>query len=300
MFFYFAQNMYSKGFREILPIMKVAIQGIAGSFHAQAATELFQDHEVSLVECMIFRDVFDAVTNSEAEYGIVAIENSLHGSINPVYRLLAEQKLFVCGEIRLQIELFLIGLSPAEIEVLNAPSTEILSQREALSQCEIWLADNLTQARVTETSDTADAVRQIIQEKSDTKFAIASRRAAKEYHGTIIAGPINDDPENYTRFLCITKQSAIPEGANRTSIIMSESDIDRSGTLVHALNVFANRGINLSKLDSHPLPGEKRRYAFYIDVDTSMTQESAKTAIQELIKLGWDVQILGSYSAYKH
>jgi len=300
MFFYFAQNMYSKGFREILPIMKIAIQGIAGSFHAQAATELFQDHEVSLVECMIFRDVFDAVTNDKAEYGIVAIENSLHGSINPVYRLLAEQKLFVCGEIRLQIELFLIGLSPAEIEVLNAPSTEILSQREALSQCEIWLADNLTQARVTETSDTADAVRQIIQEKSDTKFAIASRRAAKEYHGTIIAGPINDDPENYTRFLCVTKQPAIPDGANRTSIIMSESDIDRSGTLVHALNVFANRGINLSKLDSHPLPGEKRRYAFYIDVDTSMTQEAAKTAMQELIKLGWDVQILGSYRAYKH
>ena len=300
MFFYFAQNMYSKGFREILPIMKIAIQGIAGSFHAQAATELFQDHEVSLVECMIFRDVFDAVTNDKAEYGIVAIENSLHGSINPVYRLLAEQKLFVCGEIRLQIELFLIGLSPAEIEVLNAPSTEILSQREALSQCEIWLADNLAQARVTETSDTADAVRQIIQEKSDTKFAIASRRAAKEYHGTIIAGPINDDPENYTRFLCVTKQPAIPEGANRTSIIMSESDIDRSGTLVHALNVFANRGINLSKLDSHPLPGEKRRYAFYIDVDTSMTQEAAKTAMQELIKLGWDVQILGSYRAYKH
>ncbi|MEI6481438.1 MAG: prephenate dehydratase domain-containing protein [Candidatus Saccharibacteria bacterium] len=280
--------------------MKIAIQGIAGSFHAQAATELFQDHEVSLVECMIFRDVFDAVTNDKAEYGIVAIENSLHGSINPVYRLLAEQKLFVCGEIRLQIELFLIGLSPAEIEVLNAPSTEILSQREALSQCEIWLADNLTQARVTETSDTADAVHQIIQEKSDTKFAIASRRAAKEYHGTIIAGPINDDPENYTRFLCVTKQPAIPDGANRTSIIMSESDIDRSGTLVHALNVFANRGINLSKLDSHPLPGEKRRYAFYIDVDTSMTQEAAKTAMQELIKLGWDVQILGSYRAYKH
>ena len=280
--------------------MKIAIQGIAGSFHAQAATELFQDHEVSLVECTIFRDVFDAVNNGEAEYGIVAIENSLHGSINPVYRLLAEQKLFVCGEIRLQIELFLIGLSPTEVESINAPSTEILSQREALSQCEIWLADNLAQARVTETSDTADAVRQIIQEKSDTKFAIASRRAAEEYHGTIIAGPINDDPENYTRFLCITKQPAIPEGANRTSIIMSESDIDRSGTLVHALNVFANRGINLSKLDSHPLPGEKRRYAFYIDIDTSMTQESAKTAIQDLIKLGWDVQILGSYLAYKH
>ena len=280
--------------------MNIAIQGIAGSFHAQAATELFTGHDPALVECTTFRDVFDAVSNGRADYGMVAIENSLHGSINPVYRLLAEKKLNICGEIRLHIKLYLIGHDNHGPDMVNIPLTEVMSQREALSQCEQWLATSLEHAKLSEASDTAEAVRNVVELKDSAKLAIAGSAAATLYHGSIIAGPINDDPENYTRFLCITAKDFTAPDANRSSIIIQEPDNDTAGTLLKALSVFAQANINLSKLDSHPLPGKQRRYAFYIDFDESIESDPGKKAIIELKNLGWDVQILGSYKADKH
>ncbi len=280
--------------------MNIAIQGIAGSFHAQAASELFTGYDPSLVECTTFRDVFDAVTDGRAEYGMVAIENSLHGSINQVYRLLAEQNLNICGEIRLHIKLYLIGHDDHGLDMVNIPLTEVLSQREALSQCEQWLAANLEHAKLSEASDTAAAVRTVVESQDSSKLAIAGRAAADKYHASIIAGPINDDPENYTRFLCITAKNFTPPDADRTSIIIQEPDNDSAGTLLQALTVFANENINLSKLDSHPLPGKQRRYAFYIDFDESKDNSAGTKVINELKNLGWEVQLLGSYKADKH
>lgn len=280
--------------------MKVAIQGITGSFHEQAAKSFFAHQAFQTVECTSFRKVFDAVTNGTAEYGLVAVENSLHGPLNQVYRLLASEKLHVCGEYRLKIELCLISHMAVDPVSLNDSRVEVLSHAAALSQCEHWLDLHLPRAKRTEVSDTAEAVRMIKDSPDSHLVAVASRNAAEIFNAHVVAGPINDDPHNYTRFFVITKKDVVPRDAGRTSIIITENQTDTSGTLYDALGVFAKHSINLSKLDSHPLPGQKRRYAFYIDFDKSIKDAEATEAIESLKNMRWNVTILGSYRADKH
>ena len=280
--------------------MRIAIQGIKGSFHEQAAQEFFADQNYNLVESITFSDVFSAVENGVADYGIVAVENTLHGSINPVYRLLASQELHVIGEVRLQINLFLIAHHVINLNKLNLSETEILSQREALNQCEKWFANNLPKARLAETNDTAAAVRQVIANKDKFCVAVGSKQAAKLYSGAIIAGPINDEVHNYTRFFVITKNVLVNSDSNRTSIILKESTDDRAGSLYEALGVFAKYNVNLSKIDSHTLPGHRRRYSFYIDFDESANSRVGRQVLNDLNKQPWDIRILGSYRISKH
>lgn len=280
--------------------MRIAIQGIKGSFHEQAAQEFFKNQDYRLLESETFGEVFSAVETDKADYGIVAVENSLHGSINPVYRLLANQDLNVCGEVRLHINLYLIAQQDTNLDKINTSDTEVLSQREALNQCEQWFANNIPKAQILETTDTAAAIRQIVAEKNVHKLAVGSKQAASLYSGKIIAGPINDEAQNYTRFFIITKSRSITPDADRTSIILKESSTDKAGSLYEALGVFAKHKINLSKIDSHPLPGRIRRYAFYIDFDESTNSIIGKKTMNELSQQPWDINILGSYVKYKH
>ncbi len=278
--------------------MHIAIQGITGSFHHQAATQFFAQ-DIQLVECKNFRQVFDAVTNEDSDYGIVAVENSLHGPLNPVYRLLASQGLFVIGEVRLQIALCLAGVAKQQIAKLNSSDCIVYSHTAALSQCEEWLNTHLPLAKRVEATDTAEAVKQIVTSNKIHQLAIASKHAVQLHGGTVLAEAINDDPENYTRFFILSRKSVIPVNAERTSIIITESDTDTPGSLYDALGVFKKQNINLSKLDSHPLPGRLRRYAFYIDFDTSINTEAGKSALEELAKQPWNIQVLGSYPKSK-
>lgn len=278
--------------------MKIAIQGIQGSFHDQAAKDFFGDEQIELIECSTFRDVFEAVKNGTAERGIVAIENSLHGSINPVYRLLADQKLWVCGEIRLKIDLYLAGHAGVDLELLNAPTSKVYSHTAALNESEQWLNGHLPQAARQEFSDTAAAVKYVMSHDRAQNVAIAGQVAIDTYEASVLAGPINDDPENYTRFIVLAPHPIVDEQANRTSIIITESSIDQPGSLFNALRVFKERNINLSKLDSHPLPGIDRRYAFYIDFDDKHTSAMSHAALAELTEHGWDVTILGAYRTH--
>ncbi len=276
--------------------MRVAIQGITGSFHHQAAEKFFKGN-LQLVECKTFRQVFDSVNSGQADYGVVAVENSLHGPLNPVYRLLASQGLNVSGEVRLKINLCLASTKYQSIESLNSSSTTVYSHTAALSQCEEWLNNNLPKAHRIEAADTAEAVRQIVAQHDKNHLAIASEHAINLHKATILAEAINDDPDNYTRFFILAKQPEIIENADRTSIIITESDSDRAGSLYDALGVFKQHGINLSKLDSHPLPGRIRRYAFYIDFDASNQSPQGESALKELAKQPWNIQVLGTYRA---
>lgn len=276
--------------------MIVAFQGTKGAFHERAAKDFFTDQIFLPLGCETFRDVFAAVQDGSADYGVIAIENSLHGSINPVYSLLASNGVKICGEVRLHIQLYLIGHDNHGIDMVNIPITKVYSQREALGQCQDWLAANLANAEVVEYSDTAEAVKMVMAEQSSEKLAIAGREAARVYHAEVIAGPINDDPENYTRFVVISKNGTNVTDANRTSIIMNE-DEDQAGKLYDALGIFSKHNINLSKLHSHPRPGKKRLYSFYIDFDTSLANAVKLNILEELKEQGWMIKILGSYKA---
>jgi prephenate dehydratase len=276
----------------------VAIQGNAGSFHDQAARQFFGE-AIKMKACDSFRDVFDAVGNDTVDYGVVAIENSLHGSINPVYRLLASRNLWVCGEVRLHIQLHLIGTKNSMLGDYSQ-ITKVRSQAEAISQCDEWLRTNLSSAIIEEAKDTAGSVASVVLNNDEHTAAIASLEAIQIYDGKNLAGPINDDPDNYTRFFVLSKKPIKNSDASRSSIIMTEKDHDTTGTLHDALAVFKKLDINLSKLDSHTLPGKIRRYAFYIDFDKNYFSEKSRQAISMIEDIGWKVDILGSYIAEEH
>ncbi|RTK95367.1 hypothetical protein EKI60_00225 [Candidatus Saccharibacteria bacterium] len=277
--------------------MKVAIQGISGSFHEQAAAQYYAKQDIEILECLSFQDVFKAVQDGQADRGIVAVENSLHGSINPVYRLLAKESLWVEGEIRLRINLCLIGSQPADVATLNSPETIVYSHFAAFGQCEQWLRGNIPLAKLSEADDTAAAVRSIVATPDPRTFAIASQHAAELHGGTVIRTDINDDPQNYTRFFVITKHPILNPAANRTSIILRENESDQPGLLYKALGLFTQENINLSKLDSHPKPGAVRSYSFFIDFDESAESEAGTRVLTALQSEGWKLQVLGSYQA---
>ena len=275
--------------------MRIAIQGISGSFHDQAAQEFFKGETIELLELMNFRDVFEAVEDGSADYGLVAIENSLQGQINPVYRLLSEKDLWVHGEVRLHITLHLVSYHKAAPESFNIPTTTVMSHFAALAQCDRWLTEKLPHAKRQEVDDTAEAVVNVVKAQNPHLLAVASAHAAKLHHGVTIGGPINDEPDNYTRFIVIAREEVTSHNANRTSLILTEGRQDTHGALYNALGAFAKANINLSKLDSHPTPGKLRRYAFYLDADAGLQSEKLQTALTTITEQGWKVRILGSY-----
>lgn len=277
----------------------VAIQGINGSFHGQAADLMLPDN--IRLECNTFEDVFYAVKNAAADYGVAAIENNLHGPISSVYRLLNRSGLWVCGETTLHIEQFLFGIEDKTVEELNTSNTVVHSQVMALAQCEHWLSEHLPLARREETQDTAASVMQIMQDKKPYHLAIASKNAGEIYGAARVAGPINDDPTNSTRFLLLQKErpailepfdTSETKGA-RTLIILTTNNTE--GSLYRALGAFADEHINLSKLDSHPIPGDQRHYAFYIDLEAGLNSAKVQRALSVLSIQKCEVGVLGSY-----
>ena len=270
--------------------MKVAIQGRQGSFHEQAAQELL-GVDAELVPCLTFSRVFDAVTTGAADRGIAAVENSLHGSINDVYRLLLTQGLWVAGEVFLHIEQYLIAASDRPLREVQ----RVLSQEPALAQCEQWLATQLPDAVLEVTHDTADSVRTVLARAEEPLAAVASARAAESYGGVVLAGPINDDPHNYTRFFLLSRERLVVPDANRTSVVLRTNH--EPGSLWRALGAFDSAGINLSKLDSHPIAGDRRHYRFYVDLEAGIDEGRTQEALAQLDQQGCTVQVLGSYLA---
>jgi len=273
--------------------MHIAIQGAFGSFHNEAALKI--DPAAQIVPRQTFADVFNAVLAGEAEHGLCAIENSLHGPINEVYRLLERHEVWVTRDVRLHIAQQLIGFGPVSLEELAAsPDVRVLSQAPALAQVELWLDANLPLAARVETHDTAASVQDVVELRSAHTLAVASRLAAETYGGVIVAEDIQDDPHNYTRFILFQKQRATTVNATHGSMILKTDHAP--GALLRALQVFAQEGCNLTKLDSHPIPGDVRHYAFYIDYELTRP-ESTVVITEALEKQGCAVKLLGEYSS---
>ncbi len=268
--------------------MKIAIQGIAGSFHHEAATKMLGP-DIELLPCNTFQQVFEAVKSGQADQGVVAIENSLHGSINTVYRLLARHALWVSQETTLHINQYLIAARDRAVDEI----TTVLSQGPAIAQCELWLEQHMPQAHIEEKHDTAESVRYVTQHIDKPLAAIAGKHAAELYGGTIIAGPINDDTHNYTRFFLIGNDARVPADATKTSIILETNH--QPAALYRALGVFADANINLSKLDSHPIANDQRHYSFYIDFEARLDERLEQEVFTALRAQGCSITTLGSY-----
>ena len=265
----------------------VAIQGEAGSFSHAAALET-HGPAVHLVTCATFVDLFRAVETGDATSGIVPIENTLAGSVHENYDLLSAHALHVVGETELRIRHCLIAPPRTALPQVR----RVASHPVALAQCRHFFLTHPDVVAVP-AYDTAGSVRDVMSGKVDADAAIASKLAAELYGADVIAEGLEDHAENYTRFLVIARDPAPREEANKTSLMLALGNTP--GTLHRALGVFAARGLNLTKIESRPLPGRPWEYLFYLDVVDS--GEGIGPAIEELRAFTSGIRILGTYPA---
>ena len=271
-------------------MQKILIQGELGSFHHEAAVKLFGS-DIEIAPCSTFQQVFARL--SDTEIGLVATDNSLYGGINEVYDLLEKSDVRIFAETELSIHQNLIALRDARITDIK----EVYSHPVALAQCENYLANNLPHAEKVEFEDTAAAVRFITEQNDPSKAAIASSASAKLYNVLILASKIEDNAVNFTRFVALSRtpelhrQLAHKPLVGKASIILTTNH--QPGALYEALGVFVSHQVNLTKLQSRPVIGEKWRYRFYLDLEATPNQVPELIADLELI--GNDVYHLGNY-----
>lgn len=240
--------------------MEIGIQGVEGSFHNEAASAYFDGKEIKIQPFHDFRSLAQAISAKQLDYGVMAIENTIAGSILPNYALINEYDLKITGEIYTRIEMTLIahkGKTAADLD-------QVFSHPMALLQCADFLAD-YPQIKLTEYDDTADSVRMIRDKQLLNAGAIASKRAAELFDMEILNTNIETNKKNYTRFLIMKSrmngQDHKPQKASLRVITKHDP-----GSLADVLQIFKLHGINLTKIQSMPILGKPYQYAFNIDV----------------------------------
>lgn len=265
-----------------------AIQGIEGSFHQEAA-RFFFGKNVKVLPCISFRDLIKlALIKKESDGAVMAIENSIAGSILPNYNLLHKSGLQIIGEVYMQIKQHLLVNNAVTILDIK----EVQSHPMALQQCYGFL-DN-QKWKLTETDDTALSAKHLAQHRSKHIAVIASRLAAEIYNLHILESNIQTLKNNYTRFLILVRKedAAMVKGANKASIYFRTDH--KKGSLVRALVLIAEGGINLSKLQSMPIPGSDFKYAFYADMEFDNAAQFEKV-IEKMKVVTEELKVYGVY-----
>lgn len=272
--------------------IKVSIQGYEGSFHQVAAQQFF-GKEVTVIPCATFRDVVKIATNKkESNGGVMAIENSIAGSILPNYSLLQKSSLRIVGEIYLPIKQQLLVNPGVKLEDIR----EVHSHYMAIQQCLEYL--DKYDWKLVETEDTALSAKHIHQHKSKHIAAIASKLAADLFELDVIAPNIHTMKSNYTRFLILHPEEAAQPVAEADKASVNFHTDHSRGSLARVLTKIAEGGINLSKLQSFPIPGSDWEYSFHADMEFE-TLEQFNTVIESIKPVTAALKIYGVYKKGK-
>lgn len=275
---------------------KVAIQGIAGSYHDIAARQYFEGDEVETISCNTFRDVISTIKKDPKILGLMAIENTIAGSLLQNHELIRESDFSIIGEYKLRISHSLVALPGTKISDV----TEVNSHPIALMQCSDFL-DTIPQAKVVEKEDTAGSAQWIAQNKLKGHAAICGKLAAEIYGMEVLAEGIETNKRNFTRFLAIADRWTADEMQrntvkNKASLVFALPHT--AGSLSKVLSVLSFYDMNLSKIQSLPIIGREWEYLFYINLTFSdyTRYRQALDAIRPLTK---DLKILGEYAEGK-
>ena len=274
---------------------KIAIQGGYGSFHEIATREYFGENNIEIMPCDTFSDVCQACKSGDARYGIMAIENTVSGSLVFNYSLLQEYKLNIKGEIYLRIEQNLMALPGQSINEIK----EVYSHYMAIAQTRVFFRD-YPHIKLIESKDTALSAKEIADKQQQGIGAIAGSRAAKLYELDIIQKGIETNKKNYTRFLVMDNKSENlspdPEKTNKSSLVFMLPH--KQGSLSQVLSILSFYELNLTKIQSLPIVGKEWEYLFYIDLifDDFIRYRQAIDAIRPLIN---ELRILGEYTKGK-
>ncbi len=269
--------------------MRIAIQGELGSFSHEAALKI--EPQATIVTCALSAEVFKRVENAEVCAAVIPIENSLAGSVVEHFDLLLHSDVQIERESLLRIRHNLIGVPGSRVEDIR----QVLSHPIALAQCRRFFDQHLNMTP-TPFYDTAGSVKHITGLGERASGAIASEQAALAYGGEVLAAGIEDNPANYTRFFLIRSRVQVRPvpGADKVSIAFTVAN--RPGTLVAALQVFAEHNTNLCKVESRPVQGQPWQYVFYVDYQVS-DPAATSAALRELRRKCILVKELGHYSS---
>lgn len=267
--------------------MKIAIQGTLGSYHHQAAIEFFTNQNLDLNKLDSFSKVAKSIHTEESEFGIMAIENSIAGTLLPNYRLITRYNLKIVGEVYLPIHHQFMVHPDADWESI----TEVHSHPMALLQCDKFLEKN-SHFKIFESSDTASTAKLIADKNLKNIGAIASKLSAEIYGLKILQPDIQNIYKNSTRFFVLKKNASAPDSFSKVSLKFSTSH--EKGALVNVLNEISNLDINMKKIQSVPIVDEPWQYAFHVDLELDFDRK-LELLLERIRPKTTSLEILGCY-----
>ncbi len=280
---------FSRVFCFIAMAKTIAIQGGYGAFHEIAAHHFFKDEEISILPRNTFRDMVTTLKDRQCDFGIMAIENSLAGSIIPNYNLIINTSMHITGEIYLRIKQNLVAMPGVTIPDLK----EVYSHPMAILQCQNFF-DSLPEIRLIESVDTAMSAEEVAKNKLMDTGAISSKMAANKYGLDILAESIETNKKNYTRFLILSENGirTPKEEVNKASIFFTVAH--KFGSLSKIISILSYYEINLAKIQSMPIPGKDWEYMFYVDLEIN-DYDMYKRALEAVSPFTPSLGILGEY-----
>lgn len=276
------------GTRSLEKRLSVAYLGPQGTFSHQAALQQFGS-QVDLLECATIDEVFQAVERKRADHGIVPVENTTQGAVTPTLDCFLESDVALCGEVHVRIQHNLLSKTGKRSAVRR-----IASHAQPLAQCRLWLEANLPQIERLETPSTAAAAK--LAAKDASTAAIGSEIAAELYGLEIIERAIEDRADNTTRFLILGMTEPAASGHDLTSVVFTAAR-DEAGALFRLLDPFAQNGVNLTSIQSRPMPGRPWEYVFFFDLEGHRSEAKVAKALREAAKRARSCKVLGSFPA---
>ncbi len=266
---------------------KVAVQGVAGAYQHIACEKLFDNPRISFVST--FDAVADAVEHGEATHGILPLENSTAGTVDRVYDLLYRRGLYIVSAITLRINHDLLVKPGVSLEEI----TEVFSHEQALRQCSDFIAAMPGEVKSTECRNTALAAQAVAMSDRRDVAAISSTACAKLYGLEVCKHAIQDESDNFTRFICVAKAPQLIGSADRSSLLLITPH--EPGALFRVLSRIAALGVNLVKLESRPIPGSEFEFMFYVDIESTPVDSAFAQVITQITPLCDSLAYLGSY-----
>lgn len=268
------------------PQLNIAIQGIQASFHEVAAQKFF-GNTIKAVECWTFVELFESLKNGTADYAVMAIENTVAGSLLQNYGLLQEYAFYIIGEVYLRIEMNLMALPGTQLSDVEF----VLSHPIALRQCHQYL-NQLNKAKLIEKEDTAASAKEIAQLQLKNHAAVASSIAAERFGLEILAQNIETNQQNFTRFVVLSKNKNIQANNQKASLFFNLGH--EAGSLAKVLHIFAEHNINLTKIQSVPIIGMPYKYNFHVDLIWEKYPDFT-VALEKVSDVTKNLSILGEY-----
>lgn len=265
----------------------VACQGVMGAYSQMAAEKLFKMPQIMYLKN--FNGVFSAVDSGLCQYGVLPLENSTAGSVNQIYDLMLKYNFHIVKSVKLKVDHSLLAKKGTKKEDIK----EIFSHEQAIMQCDDYLK-NYPNAKVTVCENTAEAAKMVAESDRTDIAALASYTCGQLYGLACLEEGVQDNSNNYTRFICISKKLEIYPGANKTSLMLVVSHTP--GSLFNVLSRFNALGINIFKLESRPIPERDFDFMFYFDVDAEVHSEEFIRLMNQLDELSQQCKYLGSYT----